>query len=135
MRTVLLSSAASFAVTAGIASAQSLMVPVGDGDFNWDSYEALKQVDLSGEQLTVFGPWLGPDQELIESVLDYFREATGADVRYTGSDGFEQQIMVDLEGGSPPNIAIFPQPGLAADMARRGFLTPLPDHRKTLMKC
>jgi hypothetical protein len=60
-------------------------------------------------------------------VLAYFAAATGADVRYTGSDSFEQQIVVDAEAGSAPNVAVFPQPGLAADMAARGFLTPLPD--------
>jgi len=43
------------------------------------------------------------------------------------SDSFEQQILIDAEAGSAPNIAVFPQPGLAADMAKRGFLTPLAD--------
>jgi hypothetical protein len=38
-----------------------------------------------------------------------------------GSDSFEQQIVIDAEAGSAPNIAVFPQPGLAADMAARGF--------------
>jgi len=80
---------------------------------------------LAGEQVTVFGPWLGPDQETVEKVLAGFAETTGADVRYVGSDSFEQQIVVDAEAGSAPNIAVFPQPGLAADMASRGFLTPL----------
>ncbi|MFV0358219.1 ABC transporter substrate-binding protein [Tropicimonas sp.] len=127
MKFNLLASAAGIALIAGAAGAADLEFAPGEGGFTWDSYEALKEIDLSGEQITVFGPWLGPDQELVESVLEYFREATGADVRYTGSDGFEQQIVVDLEGGSPPNIAVFPQPGLAADMARRGFLTPLPE--------
>ncbi|TCL08817.1 maltose-binding protein /trehalose-binding protein /sucrose-binding protein [Shimia isoporae] len=79
------------------------------------------------EQLTVFGPWLGPDQKNVETVLADFAEKSGHDVRYVGSDSFEQQIMVDAEAGSAPNIAIFPQPGLAADMAKRGFLTPLAD--------
>ena len=79
------------------------------------------------EQITVFGPWLGPDQANVEQVLAAFAAATGHDVRYTGSDSFEQQIMIDAEAGSAPNVAVFPQPGLAADMARRGFLTPLPD--------
>ncbi|WP_322889184.1 MULTISPECIES: ABC transporter substrate-binding protein [unclassified Yoonia] len=78
------------------------------------------------EQITVFGPWLGPDQANVEQVLAAFAEATGHDVRYTGSDSFEQQIVIDAEAGSAPNVAVFPQPGLAADMARRGFLTPLP---------
>lgn len=82
---------------------------------------------LSGEQVTVFGPWLGPDQENVEAVLAEFANQTGADVRYVGSDSFEQQIRVDAEAGSAPNVAVFPQPGLAADMARDGFLTPLAD--------
>lgn len=79
------------------------------------------------EQLTVFGPWLGPDQEKIEKVLGDFASKSGHDVRYVGSDSFEQQIMIDAEAGSAPNVAVFPQPGLAADMAKRGFLTPLKD--------
>ncbi|WP_425050432.1 ABC transporter substrate-binding protein [Psychromarinibacter sp. S121] len=98
MKHVLYSGAAAVALTAGMANA---------------------------EQLTVFGPWLGPDQEMVEQVLGAFAEQSGHDVRYVGSDSFEQQIVVDAEAGSAPNIAIFPQPGLAADMASRGFLTPL----------
>lgn len=82
---------------------------------------------LAGEQITVFGPWLGPDQENVELVLAEFANQTGADVRYVGSDSFEQQIRVDAEAGSAANISAFPQPGLAADMARDGFLTPLAD--------
>lgn len=81
----------------------------------------------AAEQVTVFGPWLGPDQENVEAVLKAFAEKSGHDVRYTGSDSFEQQIVVDAESGSAPNVAVFPQPGLAADMASRGFLTPLAD--------
>ncbi len=77
------------------------------------------------EQLTVFGPWLGPDQKNIEKVLGDFAQKSGHDVRYVGSDSFEQQIMIDAEAGSAPNVAVFPQPGLASDMAKRGFLTPL----------
>ncbi len=114
------------ALTAVSAGAAELKFKPGeDSKFNWASYEELKKTQLKGEQITIFGPWLGPDQQLVESVLAYFAEATGADVRYTGSDSFEQQIVVDLEAGSAPNIAIFPQPGLASDMAKRGFLTDL----------
>lgn len=112
-----------FAFTAG---AQDLHFPVGEGDFTWNSYtDYADQHDYSGEQITIFGPWLGPDQANVEIVLAYFGAATGADVRYVGSDSFEQQILVDTEAGSAPNIAVFPQPGLAANLASRGFLTPL----------
>lgn len=88
---------------------------------------ALTVGSAAAEQLTVFGPWLGPDQENAEAVLADFAAKSGHDVRYVGSDSFEQQVMVDAEAGSAPNIAVFPQPGLAAGMARRGFLTPLKD--------
>ncbi|MBB94357.1 MAG: alpha-glucoside ABC transporter substrate-binding protein [Rhodobacteraceae bacterium] len=78
------------------------------------------------DNVTVFGPWLSNDQEDVEAVLDGFTEATGHSYSYVGSDSFEQQIRIDAEAGSAPNIAIFPQPGLAANMAEAGFLTPLP---------
>ena len=86
---------------------------------------ALLASSAKAEQVTVFGPWLGVDQANAEAVLAAFAESSGHDVRYVGSDSFEQQIIVDAEAGSPPNVAVFPQPGLAADMAGRGFLTPL----------
>lgn len=129
MKTLLLSSAALLGLSIGITVAHAdLMVAPGEGGYNWESYEEFKaNHDYSGQQLTIFGPWLNPDDKALDNVLEYFREATGADVRYTGSDSFEQQIVVDAEAGSAPNIAVFPQPGLAADMAKRGFLTPLGD--------
>ena len=127
MKHMLFAGAATLALSTGMASAAGhLAFPPGEGEFNWDSYTAFGDAtDLGGEQVTVFGPWLGPDAEAVEAVLAYFAEAANADVRYVGSDSFEQQIFVDVEAGSAPNIAVFPQPGLAADMAARGFLTPL----------
>jgi len=112
-----------------VLAQDDLLFPIGEDDtFNWDSLQAFAdEYDLTGEELTVFGPWLGVDQELFESVIAYFEYATGAEVTYAGSDSFEQQIVIDIEGGSPPNIAVFPQPGLAADVAADGGLSPLPE--------
>ncbi len=88
---------------------------------------ALSAGQAGAEDLTVFGPWLGPDQENVEAVLADFAEKSGHNVNYVGSDSFEQQIRIDTEAGSPPNVAVFPQPGLAADLAKDGFLAPLKD--------
>ena len=66
MKFKLLTCAAVIAVSAGMAQADghaNLVFAPGEGDFNWDSFEALKETQLNGEQVTVFGPWLGPDQE------------------------------------------------------------------------
>ncbi|MCO6381921.1 extracellular solute-binding protein [Oceanicola sp. 502str15] len=86
---------------------------------------ALMSAPALAEQITVAGPWIGADEDHVQAVLAAFAEASGHDVRYTGSDSFEQQIVIDAEAGSAPNVAVFPQPGLAAVMAERGFLTPL----------
>lgn len=86
---------------------------------------ALTASAASAEQITVFGTWLSPEAEIVEEIFDIFEERTGHEVSYVGSDSFEQQVLIDAEAGSAPNISIFPQPGLAADMASRGFLTPL----------
>ena len=130
MKSTLLAGTAIFALSAGGAFAGGhLPFNPGDGAFSWDSYNewASSAPDLSGQQVTVSGPWLTPEDDVFRSVVAYFAEATGADVIYTGSDSFEQQIVIDAEAGSAPNIAVFPQPGLAADMAARGLLTPLPE--------
>ncbi|MEM1164593.1 MAG: ABC transporter substrate-binding protein [Pseudomonadota bacterium] len=128
MKRAFLAGVAISALTAGAATADGhLAFAPGDGPFSWDSYEAYKASapDLSGQTVTIFGPWLSPEDEIFRSAIAYFTDATGADVTYTGSDGFEQQIVIDAEAGSPPNIAVFPQPGLAATMAAQGLLTPL----------
>jgi len=76
--------------------------------------------------VTITGPWTGNEKEKFDAVVAYFAEATGATVNYSGSDSFEQDIVVSARAGSAPNLAVFPQPGLAADMASQGLLTPLP---------
>jgi len=128
MKHTLYASAAALALTAGMGQAQDLIFPVGEGDFNWDSYTSFADAnDYSGEMLTITGPWTGADAELVNSMLAYFTAATGAAVQYNGSDSFEQDIVIATQADSPPNIAVIPQPGLMADLAARGELTPLAD--------
>jgi len=129
MKKTLLAGAGSLALVAGMAHAQDLAFAPGEGPFSWDSYDewAANAPDLSGQSLTVFGPWLSPEDGYFGNMLAYFEAATGVEATYTGSDGFEQQIVIDTEAGSPPNIAVFPQPGLAANLAEQGLLTPLAD--------
>jgi alpha-glucoside transport system substrate-binding protein len=99
---------------------------IGEGPFSWESLAAFAaDHDYAGQTVTLAAPWLGPDAEAGRAVMAYFEEATGATVRINGSDSFEQQIVIDVEAGSPPNIAVFPQPGLMCDLARRGQLADL----------
>lgn len=131
MKTLFLAGSASLALMAGMASAQDLKFAPGEGAFNWSSYDAFAAAhDYAGQKVTVAGPWLASEAASFEAMIAYFAKATGADISYVGSDSLEQQIVIDAEAGSPPNIAVFPQPGLAANMAERGFLAPLGDETR-----
>lgn len=130
MKTSLVKKSLVVAVSAAVMSAgvaAEVNPTKGSGDYNWDSLAPFEDMDLSGQTVTVAGPWLAPENAIFEGIVSHFEAATGADVRYSGSDSFEQQIVIDLQAGSAPNLAIFPQPGLAKDMASRGLLQPLDD--------
>jgi alpha-glucoside transport system substrate-binding protein len=116
------------------ASAELLFKPGEDTRFHWENFDELKKVDLKGETLTIFGPWRGEDEGLARSVLEYFSEATGVEIKYSSSENYEQQIVIDTQAGSPPNIAVLPQPGLIQDLASKGLLTPLGDDVATFVK-
>ena len=75
--------------------------------------------------VTIFGPEVeGEAQGLLDSFAD-FEEETGIDVQVQGDRSFEQQIGVRVDGGDPPDIAMFPQPAKISDFA--ADLVPLSD--------
>jgi alpha-glucoside transport system substrate-binding protein len=110
------------------AQAQELKFPKGEGAFSWDALQAFADAHkgLEGQTLTIWGPWReGGDQEMFQSVLAYFEDATGIKVTYGSSENYEQQAQIDAAAGSSANVTILPQPGLLADMASKGYLVPL----------
>ncbi|RJG43163.1 MULTISPECIES: ABC transporter substrate-binding protein [unclassified Mesorhizobium] len=116
------------------AQAELKFKPGEDARFHWADFETLKKVDLKGQTLSIFGPWRGEDEALVRNVLEYFSEATGVDLKYSSSENYEQQIVIDTQAGSPPDIAILPQPGLIQDLASKGLLTPLGDETAAWVK-
>lgn len=113
-------------LTGQLQAQDLLFTPGEDTSFNWESYETFaSEYDLSGQELTISGAWLGADQELFEAAMAYFEAATGADIKYSGSDSFESQVVIDTQAGSAAHISVFPQPGLLADLAGKGYIEPL----------
>ena len=81
--------------------------------------------DLSGATVNVFGAFVDVDAERFNASMASFEEQTGIDIVYEGSGDFESLVVVRAEGGDPPDIAAFPQPGLMTDLVRRGFIADL----------
>ena len=93
-----------------------------------------KGPDLKGETITITCPWTGAEEGFFKKVVANFEKATGATVKHSCSQSSEQQIVIDIKAGSPSNISVFPQPGLAANMAAIGGLVPLGDKARDWVK-
>ena len=93
-----------------------------------------KGPDLKGEVVTITCPWTGAEEGSFKKVIAGFEKATGATVKHSCSQSSEQQIVIDIKAGSPSNISVFPQPGLAANMAAIGGLTPLGNKARDFVK-
>jgi alpha-glucoside transport system substrate-binding protein len=77
--------------------------------------------------ISVMAVWTGPEQQAFQAVIDGFTEANpDVDVNYTSAgDQLPTQLSTAVEGGSPPDIAVLPQPGLMRDFATQGALQPI----------
>ena len=63
----------------------------------------------------------------LQAVLGAWGEANGVEVIYQGDADWEANINTQVEGGNPPDIGIFPQPGKLAEFARAGSVVALAD--------
>jgi alpha-glucoside transport system substrate-binding protein len=79
-----------------------------------------------GKKVRIFSPIRGEDVKLFESSYVAFEKCTGADLIWEGSEKFETEIKVRVNGGNAPDVANFPQPGLMANLAAQGKVKPLP---------
>lgn len=68
----------------------------------------------------VFGTFTAEEAQAFNASVKPFEEKTGIDVRYTGNSDFTTLIRSRVSGGSPPDIALFPQPGLLLELAADG---------------
>ena len=81
-------------------------------------YEAYGTFD-EGTEVSIYGTISDVEADRLDESWADFETCTGIDVVYEPSKEFETQIDVRAQGGNPPNLAIFPQPGLLADAGRR----------------
>jgi alpha-glucoside transport system substrate-binding protein len=76
-----------------------------------------------GGSVNVVAVWTGEEQASFEAVLDAFTEETGIETQYNSTgDDVGAFLGTQIEGGSPPDVAMLPQPGLMRDLASAGNL-------------
>ncbi|NEP16442.1 MAG: carbohydrate ABC transporter substrate-binding protein [Leptolyngbya sp. SIO4C1] len=77
------------------------------------------------QTVTILGSLTGVGEEIMAAAVAPFTEATGIRVIYEGTDAFATVLPIRVAGGDKPDIALFPQPGLMADLVQDGAMVPL----------
>ncbi|MCV2395293.1 ABC transporter substrate-binding protein [Actinotalea sp. M2MS4P-6] len=77
-----------------------------------------------GTTVTMFASILSPESDSLEASWADFSDCTGITIQYEGTNEFESQLPVRVQGGQAPDLAIIPQPGLLARMAPNAVAAP-----------
>ncbi len=77
--------------------------------------------------VTIYGTIADTEADLLNESWADWEEENDIDIQYESSKEFEAQIGSLAQGGNPPDLAIFPQPGLLGDLASRDFIQPAPE--------
>ncbi len=81
--------------------------------------------EVRGKVVTMAGPFTDNDAIKFDESVKSFEELTGIDIQYEGSKEFEASIGISIEGGNPPDIVDFPQPGLLKNFVEKGYVIDL----------
>jgi alpha-glucoside transport system substrate-binding protein len=105
------------------AASDGTEAPADEGD--GDEGEAM---DFGGADITITGSERDdPSVAAINDTLNEHFNPLNLTVTFAGDADWEANINTQVQGGNPPNISFFPQPGKLADFAREGFVQPLDD--------
>jgi alpha-glucoside transport system substrate-binding protein len=95
--------------------------PVASGTFLERAFAG----EFKGTVVTMAGPFVDSDAVKFEQSVKSFEDQTGIDIQYSGSKEFEASISISIDGGNPPDIADFPQPGLLETQVKKGKVVDL----------
>jgi alpha-glucoside transport system substrate-binding protein len=74
----------------------------------------------AGTTVSMFASIISPESDSLQKSWAEFSQCTGIKIAYEGSNDFESQLNVRVAGGTAPDIAIIPQPGLLQRMVKTG---------------
>ena len=84
-----------------------------------------------GKEVHIFSPVR--DSETVKAGTELrnayapLEKCTGVKVVFDGTDQFETEVKVRINGGNPPDVVDFPQPGGFLDLVNKGKLVAFPD--------
>ena len=114
--------AASALVLSGCASGEE----AADGPSAEDCEKYSEYLGNEGTEVEIYTTIVSPEAELFNESFAEFEACTGIDIVWNGSGEFEAQLPVRVAGGTAPDLAVYPQPGLLNLMVQTGEQLPAP---------
>ncbi|MFJ1804586.1 MULTISPECIES: ABC transporter substrate-binding protein [unclassified Streptomyces] len=91
-----------------------------------ESGSTLTLPKLDGTTLEVAAVWTGTEQANFKKVLAEFEKRTGSKITFVpAQDPIINFLGSKIAGGSPPDVAMLPQPGAIKQAADKGWTKPL----------
>lgn len=109
----------------GLATSVALLTAgclQGDG-----GNEEVGEAEEGDGKVSILGAFPDPEAGFFEEALKGFEDESGIDVTYTPSTDFTTEIRTRVQGGNPPDIGLFPQPGLVVSLGESGDALALND--------
>ncbi len=70
----------------------------------------------------------GNEQEVaFQKDLNKFAQANGFTIKFTKAGSWDTEIKTRVAGGTPPDVGLFPQPGVMCDLAKQGKVSAYDD--------
>ncbi len=79
-----------------------------------------------GDTAELYGSISGTEADDLQTSVAEFERCTGITVTYNGTDQFETEINIRVDGGTAPDLAIVPQPGLLQRLVGTGAVFAAP---------
>lgn len=114
-RRLILPIAAAAAVGIALTGCTGDIAAEDAADVDCTDYEQYGTFD--GETVSMYGTIIEVEADALNESWADFASCTGINIEYQGTQEFEAQVRVLVEGGTAPDLAIFPQPGLFQNFA------------------
>jgi alpha-glucoside transport system substrate-binding protein len=115
------------ATLAVAALALSGCAAADDGASTADCTSYADYLGNEGTEVEIYTTIVSPEADLFQESFAEFEECTGITINWNGSQEFEAQLPVRVEGGTAPDLAVFPQPGLLKKMVETGKMIAASD--------
>ncbi|MET0864419.1 MAG: ABC transporter substrate-binding protein, partial [Nakamurella sp.] len=127
------SGAESSAASSGSAAASTGGAATLPATTDWCQHIKDTYPDISGKTVGVYTTIVAPEDTPYINSWKEFTECTGVTPTFEGTKEFEAQVIVRIQSGNPPDVGIFPQPGLLSQIVNStGSVKPLTEDTKEL---